>query len=108
MAITQAPPTGDFGDIMKQARLDAGYDRQEDAAPDLGVRQQTVSKWENGNSPDPKLWVKIEEVYGLEPGKIYGWLVATDHPSVRSSWNLQTLSDLLLHSGANDLTPLAA
>lgn len=56
-----------FGSIFGQARLGAGFAQQAELASALGVRQQTVSRWERGTSrPRADQIPGIAEVLGIE------------------------------------------
>ena len=39
----------------------------------IGVRRATVTRWEDGRTPDKKLWPKIHEVTGLRPSELGGF-----------------------------------
>lgn len=55
----------EFGERLKQARLNAGL-TQEDVVRQLGVSRQTVSNWENNRSyPDLGSVLKLSDIYDL-------------------------------------------
>ena len=54
-----------IGEMLKQARSDAGLS-QEDVADKVGVSRQTVSSWENGKSyPDIASVIALSDTYGM-------------------------------------------
>ena len=54
-----------IGEVLKQARSEAGLS-QEDVAEKVGVSRQTVSSWENGKSyPDIASVIALSDAYGV-------------------------------------------
>ena len=54
-----------IGEVLKQARSEAGLS-QEDVAEKVGVSRQTVSSWENGKSyPDIASVITLSDAYGI-------------------------------------------
>lgn len=52
---------------MKAARINAGYDRQIDAAIAIGVTKDTLGAWETGKRlPNVKYIPIIEKVYNIK------------------------------------------
>ena len=57
---------------LKAARINAGFKTQEDAAKSIGVKKDTIYKWENGiNLPNIKYIPIIEKAYGVTYNDIY-------------------------------------
>ena len=60
----------ELGDLLRQRREELGRG-QGDVAGDLGVSQQTVSRWEQGTSvPRPRRVTEIAERLGLDPAEL--------------------------------------
>ena len=63
---------------------------QEQLAASLGVRQQTVSRWENGLAvPRPGRVLELARLLDLEPARLHrlaGYLPAAEQSPVASSW----------------------
>lgn len=52
---------------MKAARINAGYERQVDAAKAIGVTKDTVGAWETGKRlPNVKYIPIIEKIYNIK------------------------------------------
>ena len=64
---------------------------QEQLAAALGVRQQTVSRWENGLAvPRPARVVELARLLDLEPASLHrlaGYLPAAEQSSVAGAWH---------------------
>lgn len=97
-----------LGQLVRRHRKELGL-RQVDLAEIIGEDQRYITAVETGKVTPP--------IYRLAPfikaldipaDAVFQTAEATDPPSARSSWNIQTLSDLLLRRGVNDLTPVAA
>ena len=41
-----------------------------DLAGQLGVRTNTIWRWENGRVPEQAMWARIEKVTGIKPDQI--------------------------------------
>lgn len=104
-------PAGTLGHRREQLGL-----TQDQIAERIGTVQETVSRWESGVQR-PRTYqteLAITEAYEFEDheetvlvlARTKAW--ATARLSGRSSWNMQTLADLLLHGRVSRLTPLAA
>lgn len=54
---------------------------QAEAGNLLGVDEMTVSRWERGNHlPRKSQWLKIEEVTGISPSELVGFIQQADEP----------------------------
>ncbi|WP_374500681.1 helix-turn-helix domain-containing protein [Pseudoxanthomonas sp.] len=66
-----------FGSVLGQARLAAGFAQQAELAAALGVRQQTVSRWERGTSrPRADQIPEIAAMLGIDADTL---LIAAGH-----------------------------
>jgi transcriptional regulator with XRE-family HTH domain len=60
-----------FGDILRAARVEKGWDQARFARQLGSVSQQTVSRWERGRTqPSEAMVAEITEVLGIEAGKL--------------------------------------
>jgi transcriptional regulator with XRE-family HTH domain len=79
-----------LGDAVRLRRDELGMG-QEQLAASLGVRQQTVSRWEHGLAvPRPGRVVELAELLGLEPGRLHrlaGYLPAAERSPVVAAWH---------------------
>lgn len=98
-----------IGDAIKQARGSRG---QEWLADQLGVKQPTVSDWENGRrTPMPQRFADIERVLGIEPGTLarihYGDSIVSptgERPEdLEAEQQLSTLRDLTRGMSREDI-----
>lgn len=70
----------DFGSVIKIARKDKGYKRQEDFAGALGVSTESVRNWEQNRAlPGPESLFKICEVLDLDVDYLLGRLEHRTH-----------------------------
>lgn len=46
-----------------------------DLADQLGVRTNTIWRWENGRVPEQAMWARIEKVTGIKPDQIVRFVV---------------------------------
>jgi len=61
----------DFGRLFAERRVAAGYSSQEALAMDLGVTQQSVNSYENGDSlPGKDKWGAIKTLINLDMSEI--------------------------------------
>lgn len=70
-----------LGDVLRRRREERGWGQAE-IADRLGVTQQTVSRWENGDSlPRPRRLLEIAELLGLDSSTLHrlaGYLPGSD------------------------------
>src|SRR5690349_3059164 len=69
---------GNFGEIIRQARIQHGWDQAELAQRLGSVRQQAVSRWENGTSrPRRAMVAQLADLLDLDVAVL---LLAADYP----------------------------
>lgn len=68
-----------FGQLVKERLEEMGW-RQSDLADALGVRQQTVSKWVNGEPPKPSNARRIAETLQLDANVLMQVLLVGEAP----------------------------
>lgn len=77
------PPYATFGELISHARLQAGAGNQKELASQLGVTQQSVSRWENGLSrPRAKDLPAIAKLLNLRESELF---VAAGYSSQEST-----------------------
>ena len=78
-----------LGETVRLRREERGLG-QEQLAAALGVRQQTVSRWENGLAvPRPARVVELARLLDLEPARLHrlaGYLPAAEQSPVAEAW----------------------
>ena len=68
MSTTNDTVATDFGHRLQQFRIQAGIETQRELAIAMGVRQQTVSRWEAGTSrPRAKDMLRLAHVLSVSP-----------------------------------------
>ncbi len=79
-----------LGETVRLRREERGLG-QEQLAAALGVRQQTVSRWETGLAvPRPGRVVELARLLDLEPARLHrlaGYLPAGEQSPVAGSWH---------------------
>jgi transcriptional regulator with XRE-family HTH domain len=79
-----------LGETVRLRREERGLG-QEQLAAALGVRQQTVSRWENGLAvPRPARVVELARLLDLEPARLHrlaGYLPAAEQSPVAEAWH---------------------
>jgi transcriptional regulator with XRE-family HTH domain len=63
-ALRLVKPSADVSDLLRRKRRDRKWTQQQ-LADFCGVRTQTVSAWERGNSPQRRFFAKIADFLGL-------------------------------------------
>lgn len=91
-----------LGEVLRRRREERGWGQAE-LANRLGVTQQTVSRWENGDSlPRPRRLLEIAELLGLDSATLHrlaGYLPNSEHsdrwsaPAERAFDQMGELSD---------------
>ncbi|WP_075258774.1 helix-turn-helix domain-containing protein [Herbaspirillum camelliae] len=71
MATQDSFPYREFGELLAKLRAAAGYAKQQELAAILGVKQQTVSRWEKGQGrPRATEISRLERVVGAKDGEL--------------------------------------
>lgn len=71
MSTTKDGMATDFGHRLQQFRVQAGIETQRELAVAMGVRQQTVSRWEAGTSrPRAKDMLRLAHVLSVSPEEL--------------------------------------
>jgi len=83
MTAAQDSPYKAFGHLLAQRRLDAGFAKQQELATAMGVKQQSVSRWEKGlGRPRASEIPKLEKLVGAKPDEL---LIAAGFGSARTA-----------------------
>ena len=62
-----------FAELLRAARIAAGYRRAEDFARDLGVAYERYKKWESGRTPIQHEYIPLAcELTGKDANYFYG------------------------------------
>lgn len=71
MTTEQSPPYKAFGNLLAQRRVEAGFAKQQELATAMGVKQQSVSRWEKGlGRPRATEISKLEKLVGAKPDEL--------------------------------------
>lgn len=71
MTAEKTPPYKAFGDLLAQRRVEAGFAKQQELATAMGVKQQSVSRWEKGlGRPRATEMPKLEKLVGATPDEL--------------------------------------
>ena len=71
MKTDDLPPYKAFGDLLARRRVEVGFAKQQELATAMGVKQQSVSRWEKGlGRPRATEMPKLEKLVGAKPGEL--------------------------------------
>lgn len=66
-----APPYRAFGKLLTQRRIEAGFTKQQELAAALGIKQQSVSRWEKGlGRPRMSEMPALEKLVKAQPNEL--------------------------------------
>jgi len=88
-----------IGKELKKARKSANL-TQKQVAEKTGIKNTTISNWENGISrPDVDTVAILCKLYNVNPNTIYGWPEGTDDEPVmyeyeKEIWTVQELTEI--------------
>nr|WP_018915373.1 helix-turn-helix domain-containing protein [Thiomonas sp. FB-6] len=65
------PPYRAFGELLTQRRIEAGFTKQQELAAALGIKQQSVSRWERGlGRPRMSEMPALEKLVKAQPNEL--------------------------------------